>query len=373
MRRLDTCRTIGPYLNNKPGINRSGIFINLNAGKFGISLDLSKDEGREVLRDLVRWGDIVTESFSPKAMRAWGLDYAALRKVNPSLIMVSSCLMGQTGPFSKFAGYGNLAAAMCGFGNLCGWPDRAPAGPYGSYTDCVAPRFTIASILAALEYRRRTGRGQYIELSQAEASMHFLGPALLDYIANGHVETGQGNRDRHFAPHGVYPCAAEDSWIAIVCTTDEQWRVLSALIDGSEKRGPVENDYATFARFSSVAERLQNQEHLDRIVGNWTRSWDALELESLLQSHGIAASKAATSDDLSRDPQLAWRQHFVDVEDSRLGKLVVERSSYILSDTPDKIARSAPALGDDTNYVLENVLGYSRARIEELKARSILQ
>ncbi|MBV8055230.1 MAG: CoA transferase, partial [Deltaproteobacteria bacterium] len=176
-RRLDTCRTIGPYVRNQPGINNSGIFINLNAGKLGITLDLGKEEGRAVFHDLVRWGDIVTESFSPKAMRAWGLDYEALRRIKPDLIMVSSCLMGQTGPFSKFAGYGNLAAAMCGFGNLCGWPDRAPAGPYGSYTDCVAPRFTIASILAALEYRRRTGRGQYIELSQAEASMHFLGPA----------------------------------------------------------------------------------------------------------------------------------------------------------------------------------------------------
>ncbi|HJU11009.1 MAG TPA: CoA transferase, partial [Candidatus Binataceae bacterium] len=192
-RRLDTCRTIGPYLNDKPGINNSGLFINLNAGKLGIALDLSNEDGRAVLRDLVRWADIVTESFSPKAMRAWGLHYEALREIKPDLIMVSSCLMGQTGPFAKFAGYGNLAAAMCGFGNLCGWPDRTPAGPYGSYTDCVAPRFTIAAILAALEYRRRTGRGQYIELSQAEASMHFLSPALLDYIANGRVQIAQGN------------------------------------------------------------------------------------------------------------------------------------------------------------------------------------
>ncbi len=158
-RRLDTCRTIGPHGRNKAGVESSGIFINLNAGKMGVTLDLSKEEGREVFRDLVRWGDIVTESFSPKAMRAWGLTYEALRQLKPDLIMVSSCLMGQTGPFSKFAGYGNLAAAMCGFGNLCGWPDRAPAGPYGPYTDCVAPRFTIASIVAALEYRRRTGRG----------------------------------------------------------------------------------------------------------------------------------------------------------------------------------------------------------------------
>jgi crotonobetainyl-CoA:carnitine CoA-transferase CaiB-like acyl-CoA transferase len=371
-RRLDTCRTIGPYVSNHPGINSSGIFINLNAGKLGITLDLSQGEGRAVFRDLVRWSDIVTESFSPKAMRAWGLDYAALRQIKPDLIMVSSCLMGQTGPFSKFAGYGNLAAAMCGFGNLCGWPDRAPAGPYGSYTDCVAPRFTIASILAALEYRRRAGRGQYIELSQAEASMHFLGPALLDFIANGYVQTPQGNRDRYFAPHGVYPCAGEDSWIAIVCTTDEQWHALYELIDGTEPPGGCGDDRATSSRFDNLGERLSNQDVLDRIIGNWTRSFDARELELILQSRGIAASKAASSEDMSRDPQLTWRKHFVEVDDLRLGKAVVERSSYILSRTPGGIARSAPALGGDTAYVLENILGYSRARIEELRARSVL-
>jgi crotonobetainyl-CoA:carnitine CoA-transferase CaiB-like acyl-CoA transferase len=371
-RRLDTCRTIGPYVRNQPGINSSGLFINLNAGKLGITLDLGKEEGRAVFHDLVRWGDIVTESFSPKAMRAWGLDYEALRRIKPDLIMVSSCLMGQTGPFSKFAGYGNLAAAMCGFGNLCGWPDRAPAGPYGSYTDCVAPRFTIASILAALEYRRRTGRGQYIELSQAEASMHFLSPALLDFIANNNVQTPQGNRDRDFAPHGVYPCAGEDSWIAIACTTDEQWHALCELIDSSEQCGADGGVRATGSRFANLAERLNNQEVLDQIMGNWTRSFDARELESILQSRGIAASKAASSEDMSRDPQLTWRRHFIEVDDQKLGRAVVERSSYILSRTPDRVARSAPALGGDTAYVLENILGYSRTRIEELKARSVL-
>jgi crotonobetainyl-CoA:carnitine CoA-transferase CaiB-like acyl-CoA transferase len=371
-RRLDTCRTIGPYVNNQPGINYSGIFINLNAGKFGMTLDLSKEEGRAVFRDLVRWGDIVTESFSPKAMRAWRLDYEALRQIKPDLIMVSSCLMGQTGPFSRFAGYGNLAAAMCGFGNLCGWPERPPVGPYGSYTDCVAPRFTIASILAALEYRRRTGRGQYIELSQAEASMHFLAPALLDFIANDCVQTPQGNRDRHFAPHGVYPCHRDGSWIAIVCISEKQWHALCELIDGAKKRNDGADNLATDARFANLGGRLNNHDALDQVIGGWTRSFDASELESLLQSRGIAASKAASCEDMSRDSQLGWRNHFVELDDSKLGKAVVERSSYILSRTPGRIARSAPALGADTDYVLENILGYSRARIEELRERSVL-
>jgi len=203
--------------------------------------------------------------------------------------------------------------------------------------------------------------------------MHFLSPALLDFIANDYVQTPQGNRDRDFAPHGIYPCAGEDSWIAIACTTDEQWQALCELIDGSEQHGASGDGRTTSSRFANLAERLNNQEVLDQMVGNWTRSFDARELESILQSRGIAASKAASSEDMSRDPQLTWRKHFVEVDDQNLDRAVVERSSYILSRTPGRIARSAPTLGRDTAYVLANILGYSRTRIEELRARSVLE
>jgi benzylsuccinate CoA-transferase BbsF subunit len=171
--------------------------------------------GREVVRDLVRWADVVTESFSPKAMKGWGLDYESLKKIKPDIIMISSCLMGQTGPMAKFAGFGNLAAALTGFFNLTGWPDRVPAGPFSAYTDYVAPRFTAISILAALDHRRRTGQGQYIDQSQAEATLHCLSPAILDYTVNGHVQEALGNRDLYFAPHGVYPSAGSDRWVTI--------------------------------------------------------------------------------------------------------------------------------------------------------------
>jgi crotonobetainyl-CoA:carnitine CoA-transferase CaiB-like acyl-CoA transferase len=304
-------------------------------------------------------------------MRAWGLHYEALRQIKPEVIMVSSCMMGQTGPYAKFAGYGALAAAMCGFGNLCGWPDRAPAGPYGSYTDGVAPRFTIAAILAALDYRRRTGRGQYIELSQAEASMQFLSPALLDFTANGIVQTPNGNRDPYMAPHGVYRCAGEDSWIAIACATNQQWGALHELI-GLDRRAKI-NDDSPIGDSDTLEERLEHQDELDAEIASWTRSFDPAELESLLRARGIPASKVANGEDLQRDPQLLWRRHFVEVDHPIHGKVPVERSSYILSRTPDSIARSSPTLGGDTSYVLENILGYSRARIEDLTARSILR
>jgi crotonobetainyl-CoA:carnitine CoA-transferase CaiB-like acyl-CoA transferase len=298
-------------------------------------------------------------------MRAWGLDYEQLRKVKPDLIMVSSCLMGQTGPFAKYAGYGNLAAAISGFGNLCGWPDRLPAGPYGSYTDCVAPRFTISSILAALEYRRRTGKGQYIDISQAEASMTFLAPAILDYTANGRVQRPIGDRDHLMAPHGAYRCAGDDIWIAIACATDEQWSTLCALMERKE--------LARDPRFATIDARLAHQDDLDAIVTAWTCNLDASELETKLQAHKIAAAKVASSTDMLIDPQLVHREHIAELEHPTFGKVPVERWAFKLSRTPGGPRRTAPTLGCDNAYVLETILGYSKDRVKELIAGEILR
>src|SRR5580698_10447964 len=169
--RIDTARTLSPYQNGQIGPDASGLFGNCNAGKFGITLDIGNPRSRAIIADLVKWADVVTESFSPKAMRAWGLDYPAIRKVKPDIIMLSSCLMGQTGPLARFAGFGNLAAALCGFYNLVGWPDRSPSGPYSAYTDYIAPRFGLAAMMAALIHRKRTGQGQYIDQAQAESAL----------------------------------------------------------------------------------------------------------------------------------------------------------------------------------------------------------
>jgi crotonobetainyl-CoA:carnitine CoA-transferase CaiB-like acyl-CoA transferase len=363
-RRPDTCRTIGPYVQGEFGIETSGLFMNLNAGKLGMTLDLGDERGRQIFRDLVRWADVVTESFSPKAMRAWGLDYAALKQIKPTIIMVSSCLMGQTGPFSKFAGYGNLAAAISGFGNLCGWPDRAPAGPYGSYTDCVAPRFTISSILAALEYRRRTGRGQHIDLSQAEASMTFLAPSILEYTANGYVQGPIADRDRLMAPHGVYPSAGDDSWIAITCGSDAHWSALCTLMEREDLTGD--------ARFSTVDARLANQDDLDATVSTWTRNRDGFELEAQLQAQGIPAAKVQSSTDMLMDPQLVHRQHIVELAHPKFGTVPVERWPFRFSRTPGGPERVSPTLGRDNAYVLENFLGYSAEKVRALRENGVL-
>ena len=285
--RFDATRTVGPFQNGRPGAESSGLFYNMNAGKHPFSIDLSKPEGREVILDLVRWADVVTESFSPKAMRAWGLDYEALRQVKPNIIMLSTCLMGQTGPMAKFAGFGNLAAAIVGFTDLAGWPDRRPAGPFGAYTDYIAPSFNASAILAALEYRSRTGQGQLIDLSQGEAALHFLGPALLDTRLNERKRQRDGNRDHNYAPHGVYPTIGTDRWVAIAVTSDEQWRGLCTIMGRT--------DLLTDTRFATKAtENLRTEMSWTNTFTAWTKDKDKFALEAALQKAGVPASAVRT-------------------------------------------------------------------------------
>jgi crotonobetainyl-CoA:carnitine CoA-transferase CaiB-like acyl-CoA transferase len=362
--RIDTARTLQPYHGNQFGPDSSGLFANCNAGKFGISLDLGNRDAREVVHDLVRWADVVTESFSPKAMRAWGFDYESLRKVNPDLIMLSSCLMGQTGPIAKIAGFGNMAAAIVGFTNLTGWPDRAPAGVFGAYTDYVAPRFTAVAILAALDHRQRTGHGQYIDQSQAECAIHFLGPAILDYTVNGRVEERVGNSDAAFAPHGVYPAAGDDQWVAIVCRNDDDWRRLCAAMEN--------NDLARDSRYASAAGRLEHRDAIDLSIAAWSRKLERGAVESRLQSHGVPAHQVQNSDDALADPQFRHRGHFVALDHPSLGKFTVEGPRAKLSRTPATVRRAAPSLGQDNQHVLESILGYDEARISELVASGAL-
>ena len=362
--RVDAARTVGPFQQNRIESDSSALWNNNNAGKYGISLDLSKPQAREVVFDLVRWADVVTESFSPKAMRAWGLDYEELRKIRPDLIMLSSCLMGQSGPLSRFAGFGNLAASLAGFYNLCGWPDRPPAGPFGAYTDYIAPRFTAAALLAALDHRRRTGEGQYIDQSQAESALHFLSPAILDYSANGRVAGRVGNYDPDHAPHGVYPAAGDDRWVAIACRTDQHWRALCSAIGR-----PALADDPRFATFDA---RQSNRAELDTIISEWSAQLDRHQLEHILQKRGVPASAVQDSADCVADPQLRHRGHFVEIPHPTLDKTVIEGSRFHLSRTPAAVDRAAPTLGQYNSYVMEKILGYSEARISELATSGAL-
>jgi crotonobetainyl-CoA:carnitine CoA-transferase CaiB-like acyl-CoA transferase len=356
--RPDACRTLRPQLDGIAGAERSALFHTTNAGKRMLALDLSKEAGRAVFLDLVRWADVVAESFSPKAMRAWGLDYAALRAVNPDLIMLSSCLMGQTGPHAAFAGFGNLAAAVTGFYELTGWPDRPPAGPWGAYTDYVAPRYGALAVLAALEHRRRTGVGQHIDLAQAEAALHFLAPAILDYTVNGRIPTRAGNFAPDMAPHGVYPAAGEDRWVAIAVEDDRRWRALCAVMGRP--------DLSRDERFATPTGRVAHRAELDAVLAAWTAGRDMHATERTLQEQGIAASAVQNAAELAVDPQLLHRRHYRELPHPERATTVIETSRFHLSRSPAREITAPPLSGADNQYVLQEILGYDDDRITEL-------
>lgn len=362
-KRLDVARTLRPFMDSDPSPDKSALFHTANAGKLMLTVDLTTQKGREVILDLVRWADVVTESFSPRAMKAFGLDYDSLCKVKPDLIMLSTCLMGQSGPLADFAGFGNLAAAITGFFEVTGWPDRDPAGPFGAYTDYIAPRYGAAAILAALDHKRRTGEGQYIDLAQAEAALHFLTPAILDYTANERVQGRRGNRDAAMAPHGVYAAAGDDRHIAIACETEAQWQALCGIMPALAKD----------TRFRSLSGRLQHQDDLDALIESETRRHDPNELEVNLQSAGIPASAVQNSPELTIDPQLNHLGHFVRLPHPEGGESTIEAARIRMSRSAPRVDTSAPTFNRNLMDVLVGVLGYDDERIGELLVAGVLE
>src|SRR5208282_5274611 len=283
--RLDVLRLAPPWKDARPGPNASQFFASYNTSKKGITLDLSKPRARELVKKLVPWADIAAESFTPKAMRNWELDYDHLRQLNPELIMLSTCMQGQTGPNALYPGFGQLMAALSGFYYIAGYDVESPCPPYGAYSDFVAPRFSASVLLAALDYRRRTGKGQYVDMSQYEAALHYLAPALIDYFATGSVLGPRGNASDRYAPHGAYRCADEDGnerWIAIAVNDDIEWKAMLQAL-GADSRA---------ARFQSKRERIENAAALDEFVNSLTRAHGAQDLTHKLQDAGVAAYPA---------------------------------------------------------------------------------
>ena len=367
--KLDAVRSIQPFHDDVGDPDGSGLFSNLNAGKHGLALDMSKPEALEVIWDLIDWADVILESFSPKAMTGWGMGWSQVLERRPDVVMASSCLMGQTGPLALLAGFGTMAAAISGFFYPVGWPDRAPAGPFTAYTDYTSPRWLVTAVMGALEHRRQTGRGQYIDLSQSEAALHLMAPALLERTANGRIWEAAGNRDLVFAPQGAYQTAAggvvgedhDDNWIAISCVEDGQWAALA----GAMGRG----DLASL----SAAERHARHDELDGIISAFARSRDGNELMAELQAAGVAAHIVQNSPEFTVDPQIVHRQHLIEVPHAKQGTTTVENTRFVLSRTPAAVTYGGPTLGEHTFEILTETLAYDSDRIAELAVAELLE
>ncbi|MEE8475729.1 MAG: CoA transferase, partial [Myxococcota bacterium] len=230
-KRPDFLRTLYLSGENPSGLDAAPMFVLMNPNKKSIAIDLSRSEGVDLVKRLVAWADVVSENFSPKAMTQWGLDYASLRSIRPDVIMLSSCLFGQTGPQRMYPGFGGQGSALAGFNHLTGWADREAVGPSGTITDSLSPRYVALLIAAALLYRKRTGEGQYIDVSQVEAGVYSLSEMIVRCSAGGDVMQRRGNRDDGAVPHAVFPCRGEDRWIAIAVRTVLEWHRFFTILD----------------------------------------------------------------------------------------------------------------------------------------------
>ncbi len=353
-------RNVPPYIDGVPDPERAACHHSTNTNKLNLTLDLSREEGRAVLADLIRWADVFTESFAPGTVARMGFDYATVKTLNPGIIMISSCLMGQTGEWSGYAGFGNNGSAVSGFHALTGHPGQPPTGVFGPYTDFTSVRFNALAILGAVMHSRRTGDGQYIDMSQGEAALHFLAPECLRYLRDGSVRGAEGNRDEHFAPQGVYPTAGFDRWLALSIRSDAEWQVLCAA--------------AGFDDLSamSLAERAAAHDELDQRLEAWTETRPGEELEAELQKLGIAAHRALDTHELGEDPQLAHRGHFIPVEHREFSNAVVESSRLLMSASQAAPPRTAPWFGIDNERVLTEILGYDDDRVGELGSGGVL-
>ena len=362
--RPDFLRVLGLSKTNK-SLDRAPMFMMLNCNKMSVALNLSDPRGVDLARRLiVEWADVLAENYAPKAMKKWGLDYESLVKLKPDLIMVSTCLMGQTGPNKDYPGFGGQGSAISGFNFLTGWPDREATGQHGTITDSLAPRFVAAAVLAALLRKQKTGEGTYIDVAQVETAAYSLSGWMLEYFANGEVVQRDGNRSRVAAPHGAFPCRGEDRWCTIACHDDEDWQRLTRAM-GSPA-------WALDPRFATLDDRKACEDELESLISSWTRERTAEEIMSAVQSAGVEAGVVETSRDLNADPQLAERGHFVPVQHEVLGPHTCERLGYALSVTPGTIERQGPLLGEDSEHVYRDILGLSEDVLTTLRGDGVL-
>jgi crotonobetainyl-CoA:carnitine CoA-transferase CaiB-like acyl-CoA transferase len=361
----------GGDLDAMPSLNRNGNFNNINPGKRGISLNLSSARGKELLRALVKVSDAVLENFSPTAMDRMGLSYASLLELRPDLIYVQASGLGKVGTRSNYLSYGPTAQAISGLTHQSGFADREPAGWGFSYMDHAAAYLVALATVRALHQRARHGRSVYVDMAQAGSAVFLTGTAALDHSANGResARTGNASPFRPAAPHGVYPCAGLDRWIAIAVYDDAEWQSLVEAIGRPA--------WTADERWATVAGRVEHADALDEHLAMWTRGVGAYDAMATLRAAGVRAGVCQTGEDkVEHDEQLRDRGFYVELDHSEMGRWPVEDLPFTMSATPVRAGRptdrGAPCYGEDTEEVLRELLGLSAAEIAALEEEGVI-
>jgi crotonobetainyl-CoA:carnitine CoA-transferase CaiB-like acyl-CoA transferase len=368
-RALDMLRAVRPTVpgGEADSINRSGLFNNINPGKYGITLNMSLPQGRELFKRLIAKASVLCENYSPGQMESWELGYATLREINPELIYLQITGMGKSGTYKNYLSVGPTAQALSGLTHMSGLPEPMPPAGWGySYLDHSTGYYGAILVLAALLKRRRTGQGCYIDLSQTEAGIMLSGTATLEAQVTGKPTDRHGNRMQAavWVPHGAYPCHGTDEWIAIAIQTDEQWQAFAAEIGSPE--------WVRDPRFTHATGRKTNEDELDRLMAQFTKNEDRYELMDRLQKRGIAAGAVQKSvDRCERDAQLKARNYFVPLPHSEIGTWPIEgfpaKFSAMQVEVGGLPGRGAPVMGEDNDYVYGNILGLSSDEITALR------
>jgi crotonobetainyl-CoA:carnitine CoA-transferase CaiB-like acyl-CoA transferase len=349
----DALRGVGPYVDDRRGFNLGAGFNNHNVGKYGVTINLRTDDGKELLRELIAVSDVVCENFAAGVMAHRGFGYDELRRIKADIIYVSNCGYGHTGPYRDFKTWGPIVQAVSGLTFTSGLPDTEPAGWGYSYMDHGSAFYMTIAILAALHHRERTGIGQHVDLATVPAGIAMLPTEVLDWTVNGRRTGAHGNRSSfgEMAPHGIYPCDGDDRWIAIACRDDRDFALVAKVLD----------EAALVAdKFSSLEKRLHAADELDDIIGAVTRTRDATQLAADLIDAGVPASVVKSPGErIDGDPDLAAMGVFPTVEHPDIGRVRVEGLPMQFSATPWRIGTSAPRLGQHNHDVFCGLLGHS--------------
>ncbi len=363
-KRMDVVRNYPPFAFEDRRLNSSGYWNTHNRSKYSINLDMKSEKAQEIVTRLIAISDLVLENFSARGMKALGFDYQRLREINPRIVYCSMAGFGHRGPYKNYVAYGPMQESQAGIVYLTGWPDGQPSRVGTSFPDAGGGASAAFSIVAALRYARRTGKGQWIDLGQTLTAAALTDTAVIEYTINGDIQQRNGDYHRFFAPHNVYPCSGDDQWCAISVENDQEFAALATTMGQSE--------LAHDARFATNAARIQNRTELDELINRWTGQHDHYEVMRRLQAAGVAAGAVLTTGEFVENEHVKARGYMESFDHPVVGEKLYPGVPFKMSLTPGYIHRPAPCLGADTEYILKNLLNMSDVEIKQLDDEGIL-
>lgn len=363
--RMDTVRSLPPFPTDmEPGPNRSGYYNWMNRNKLGVTLNLKTARGAELAKDIICISDAMMENYSVGVMKRFGLDYESVRQVKPDIIYASLSPLGTDGPYKDYVMYGRPQVYMSGLAHITGYPEMAPNSTNVSWGDPIAGCHGAFSMLSALHYRSKTGKGQYIEMSQWEGLIGMIPEAIMDYTLNQRIRNRDGNRHEFMAPHNVYRCKGDMQWVSIAVGTEEEWSGFVEAMGNPE--------WTTDELFSDMLSRWKNQEELDRRIEAWTMNHTPKQVTDMLQKKGVAAFPCLSNRGLAMDPHLKARNFFQEWDHPELGKRTYDGVLWKMSKTPGQIRRHAPLVGQHNHYVFGELLGMAKDEIDRLISDKVI-